>query len=96
MKAGGDDERRQIGLGEVAVVVGLLLGAHGISPALVGVPEAGLLDDAAAGLDDLDLALDLVLQSGADEAEGVDVLHLGLGAELLLAAGADGDIRVAP
>ena len=61
----------------------LLLGPHGICPALAGVPEAGLLDDAAAGLDDLDLALDLVLQRGTDEAEGVDVLHLGLGAELL-------------
>ncbi len=75
--------------------MGLLLRAHGIRPALGGVPEARLLDDAAAALDDLDLALDLVLEGGADEAEGVDVLHLGLGAELLLAAGADADVGVA-
>ncbi len=90
-----DDERRQVGLGEVAVVVGLLLGAHGVGAAFAGVPEARLLDDAAAGLDDLDLALDLVLEGGADEAEGVDVFDLDLGAELLLAAGTDGDVGVA-
>ena len=43
-----DDERWEVGLGEVAVVVGLFLGAHGEGAAFGLVPEAGLLDDAAA------------------------------------------------
>ena len=79
---GADDERREVGLGEVAVVVGLLLGAHGVGAAFGVVPEARLLDDAAAVFDDADLALDLVLDGGADVAEAVDVLDFGLGAEL--------------
>ena len=81
INSAADDQRRQIRLGEVAVVVGLLLGAHGIGAALVRVPQPALLDDAPAGLDDFDLALDLVFQGGADEAEAVDVLHFGLGSE---------------
>src|ERR1035437_3521860 len=48
------------------------------------VPQPGLLNVASAGFQNLNLALDLVLQSGADEAEAVDVLDLDLGAELFL------------
>ena len=77
-----DDERRKVGLGEVAVVVGLFFGAHGVRAALGAVPEARLLHDAAAVFDDADLALDLVLDRGADVAEAVDVFDFGLGAEL--------------
>ena len=40
-----------------------------------------LLHHAAAGFDHFDLALDFIFQRRADEAEAVDVLDLGLGAE---------------
>ena len=38
-------QRHQVGLGEVAVVVRLLLGAQRVGAAVVLVPVAGLLDD---------------------------------------------------
>ena len=60
-----------------------------------GVEEAGLLDHLASRLDNVDLALDLVFDRLLDEAEGVDVLQLGAGAEFLLAEGADRDVGVA-
>ena len=77
-----DDQRRQVRLGEVAVVVRLLLRAHGVGAALGVVPEARLLHHAAALFQHADLALDLILQRRANVAEAVDVLDLGLGAEL--------------
>ncbi len=72
----------------------LLLRAHGVGAALVRVPEARLLDYPAAFFDHLDLALDLVLQRRADEAEAVDVLHFGFRAELWRALEADAYIRI--
>ena len=75
--------------------MGLLLGAHGIGAALGGVPGAALLDHAPAGLEDFDLALDFVFEGGADEAETVDVLDFGLGAEFVRALEADADVGVA-
>ena len=92
---GADDQRRKVGLGEVAVVVGLLLAAHGIGAALGVVPQARLLHDAAAVFEDADLALDLVLQRSADVAEAVDVLDFGLGAVLRCALQHDADVRIA-
>ena len=93
-KLGVDHQGQQVRVGEVAVIVGLLLGAHGAGLVPLGVVEAGLLDHLAAALDDVDLALDLETQGALQEAEGVDVLDLGAGAELFLALGADGDIGV--
>ena len=90
-----DDEREQVRLGEVAVVVRLFLGAHGVGAALAGVVEPRLLLDGAAGVEDFGLALDLVFEGLFDKAEGVDVLDLDLGAERLLAAGTDGDVGIA-
>ena len=90
-----NDQRRQIGLGEIAVIVRLLLRAHGVGAALVRVPQPRLLHNAPARFDHFDLALDLVLQRRADEFEAVDVLHFGLGAEFFLPSWADADIRVA-
>ena len=83
-QAGADDERGEVGLGEVAVVVGLLFAAHGEGAALGVVPEARLLHDAAAVFEDADLALDFVLERGADVAEAVYVFYFGLGAVLLV------------
>ena len=69
--------------------MGLLLGAHGISAALGRVPQAALLDHTPTGLDDFNLAFDLVFKSRADKAEAVQVLHFGLGAEALRASETD-------
>ena len=78
-----DHQRQQVRVGEVAVVVRLFLGAHRARLAAVRVVEARLLHDLAAALDQLDLALDLVVDRALDEAERVEVLDLGARAELL-------------
>src|SRR5579872_7607366 len=72
----------------------LLFGAHAVSLAFGGVVEAALLRDFSAGLDNLDVPLDLVLEGFADKAERVNVLDFGLGAEFFLAFGFDADISV--
>src|SRR5690606_17521015 len=51
---------QQVGLGEVAVVVGIRLRATGRGGAGVLVPVTGLLGDRAAVGEDLRLALDLI------------------------------------
>ena len=73
----------------------LFLGTHAVGLTLSGVIQARFLHDLAAGLEHLLVALDLVLQRMADEAERVDVLHFRLGAELGFAARPDADIGVA-
>uniref|UniRef100_E6PYF8 NAD-specific glutamate dehydrogenase n=1 Tax=mine drainage metagenome TaxID=410659 RepID=E6PYF8_9ZZZZ len=94
LPGGGDDERRQVRLGKIAIVVGLFLGAHGIGAAFSGVPEACFLADLATGFDDLDLALDLVFERGADEAKAVDVFDFDFFTEGLRAARHDADVGV--
>ena len=76
-------QRQQVGVGEIAVVVRLLLGAHGASHALHAVVEPRLLLDRPAVLDHVDLAACLRLDGLADEADRVDVLDLAAGAQLL-------------
>src|SRR5206468_6310277 len=76
-------QRDEVGLGEIAVVVRELLGAHRARVATVRVPEPGLLDDPLASVERLGLALDLELKSPLNVAEGVHVLDLDLGAEPL-------------
>ena len=90
-----DDQRWKIRLGEVAVVVRLFLAAHGVRAALGVVPQARLLHHAAALFQHADLALDLILQSRANVAEAIDVLDLGLGAELRVGLEHDRNVRVA-
>ena len=87
--------RQQVGAGEVTVIVGFFLAAHGTGLVLVRVVQAGFLHHLAAILDQLDLALDLVVDGLLDEAERVDVLDLGAGAELGLPLGAYRDVAVA-
>ena len=89
------NEREQIGLGEVAVIVRLLLRPHAVSAAFAGVVEARLLGDGSTGAQDLLMALNLILQGLADEAERVHVLDFSLGAELLLPDRAHADVGVA-
>ena len=60
----------------------LLFAAHGDRHATRFVPAARLLHDAAARLDDVDLAVDLALDGAADRAERIHVFDFGLGPEL--------------
>src|SRR5690606_12972649 len=62
---------------------------------LVRVVQAGFLHDSAAVLDDLNLTLDLAVNGALHEAERVDVLDLGAGAELALAFRSNRDVTVA-
>src|SRR5207245_2641648 len=70
-----DSQRREIRLGEVAVVVRLLLAAHRAGHVLLVVEQPRLLSHLAAALDQLHLARDLVVDCLSDEAKGVDVLE---------------------
>src|SRR5258707_99410 len=70
---GADVDGEQVRLGEIAVVVGFFLGAHGDGVAFGLVPEAGFLREAAAGFEDGDVALDFVFESFLEKAEGVEV-----------------------
>src|SRR5690606_39695713 len=87
-------DRQQVGLGEVAVVVGIRLGTTSGCGAAVFVPVAGLLGDRATGGEDRGLTLDLVAHRALDGAEGVDVLRLGADAELDLGVRVDGGVDV--
>ncbi len=95
MPPGVHYQRQQVGLGEVAIVVRVLLAAHAVGLALGGVVEARLLHDLAAGFEHANLPLDLVFERLPDEAERIDVLDLGLGAEFLLPARTYADVGIA-
>ena len=82
---GSDPQRYEVRLGEITVVVRLLFAAHHGRLALLRVPQPRLLDDLAPLVQNLRLPLDLVLHGRLHELEGVDVLQLHLGAELLRA-----------
>ena len=73
-------DRQQVGLGEVAVVVGVRLRTTRRGGAGVLVPVPRLLRDRAAGGEDRRLTLDLVAHGALDGAHRVDVLRLGAGA----------------
>ena len=92
---GADVDREQIWLGEIAIVVRFFFGAHRDGVAFVLIPEARLLRDAAAAFEHADVALDFVFERFLQEAEGVQIFHFDLGAELLGAAQADADVGVA-
>ena len=76
-----DHQGREIGFGEVAVVVRLFLAAHGKRAALGVVPKPRLLHNTATLFQNTALPFDLVFEGGANVAEAVDVLYLRLGAE---------------
>ena len=82
-ESGVEAQRRQVGLGEVAVVVGLLLAALRDRASLRLDPAARLLHERSAGVEHSRLALDLELERSLHGAEGVHVLDLDLDAELL-------------
>ena len=90
-----DHQGHQVGIREVAIVVGEFLAPHREGDLLVRVPETGLLNQRLPLLDRLVLAPDLVLQRLLDVLEGVHVLDFGLDPQLLLAHRADRDVGVA-
>ena len=77
----------EVGLGEVAVVLRLLLGPHRRRLLVRRVEVERLLLDGAAGLVDADLARDLALDPLRGEAERVHVLQLGARPQLVAPAG---------
>ena len=70
-------QRRQVRLGEVAVVVRLFLGAHRRASRRAASRRAASPAHLAARLEHVHLAGDLVLDGLLDEAERVEVLELG-------------------
>ncbi len=87
-------ERQEIGLGEVAIVVRLLLAPHRLGHVPGRVPEQRILGDAPARFHDVDLPPDLELDRLLDEAERVHVLDLGLRPERGRSARTDGDVGI--
>ena len=92
-RRGGDG--KEIRAREVAVVVGVLLGAHELGFAEVVVPAAGGLDLGDAHAEFLGLAGDLEMDRAADGGEGVEVFQLHLRAEGVGFLFAEGDVHVA-
>lgn len=66
---GGERQRPQVGLREIAVVVGFLLAAQRPGRAAIRVEAAGLLDHRLAGVEPLRLTLDLRLERPRDVTE---------------------------
>ena len=64
----------------------VLFAAHGLRDAALRIPQPRLLHHRLAPIQHSGLAPDLVLDGLAHVLEGVDVLQLGLGAQLLGAA----------
>ena len=89
-------ERRQVRLGEVAVVVGRLLDPHPVGLAALLGPAARLLEERLAGVEGGRLALDLERDRPLDRAERVHVLDLDPGPERLRAARPERDVGLDP
>ena len=87
-------ERHEVGLGEVAVVVGFFLGAQRLGAPRRLVPVPSLLLDGAPRLEDRDLPGGLVLDRSTQRAQRVEVLHLASGAECSGPRGPDRDVGV--
>ena len=75
-------QRRDVRFREVAVVLGVLLGAHGEGGILVLIPAPGLLYHALSLLNQLDLPPGLILDGPGDRLEGAEIFHLGAGTEV--------------
>ncbi len=89
-----NDNRDQIGLREIAIIVRGFLRALGFRGAAVGVPAAGFLDDGSAFTQHFGLAFDFELDGLLDTAERRDVLDLGLDAEFSRAFRPQADVRL--
>jgi hypothetical protein len=70
-------QRQQVGIGEIAIIVRVFLGAERARLGFVGVEKAGLLDDRAAAFEYVHLAVRFIFDRGHDEPHRIDVLGLG-------------------
>ena len=66
---------RKIRLGAVAVVLGVLLGTHGVGLSPGVIPAAGLLHNCLSLLQEIDLPRLLALNGPRDGFEGIQILH---------------------
>ena len=73
-------DRQEIGAGEVAVVVRVLLGAHHLGFPAVVIPAAGGLDLRDAAVEVFGLALDFKMNRATDGRDRVEVLEFYFGA----------------
>ncbi len=88
-------QRRQVGIGEIAVVVRVFFAAQGEGAVSVRVEPAGLLAHASAVLQYRNLAGDLELDGALHESKAVHVLDLGARSEPKVAAASHRDVGVA-
>ena len=91
-----DFHRRQIRLGEIPVILGIFLRAHGEGLALLIVPPPGLLNDAASRFQNGNLPLGLIVNGTGHRFERIHILHLGAHAEFLLSHRAHRNVHVRP
>ena len=63
----GDDQRRQVRLGKITIVVGLFLRTHRPRLSQLFIPQTRLLDQTPAGFQSVDLALDFKLDRALHE-----------------------------
>ena len=66
-----DDQRQQVRIGKIAIVMGLLFAAHGERSALFGIPQPGFLYNQTAVQEGFLLPADFILQRLFDMFEGV-------------------------
>ena len=88
-------KRQQVRVGEIAIVVGLFLAAHGACFHAVGVKKAGFLLNRAAAFHDVALPLNFEVDGLFDKAEGVDVFQLNPRIQQITALLADRNVGIA-
>ena len=89
-----NDYGQQVWLGEVTIIVGDFLAAHGAGFIEFGIIQAGLLNDTAAVFNQVDLPFNFVVDGFFNKTERVDVLDFSPGTELGLAFFAHGYVGI--
>ena len=90
-----NNQRQQIGIGEVAVIVGIFLGPHNPGFTPVRIKQHGRLLNLATFFDFIDLPLHLKINRLLQETEGVEVLDFTTRTQLNLAFWPDRHIGIA-
>ena len=90
------NHRRKIRIREIAVILGVLLGAHGLGALLVVIPAPRLLDDLLSILQELNLPGTLPLNGPGNGLEGVQILHLCPGSQGIAPRLPHGQVHVRP
>ena len=71
-----DPHRRQVGIREIPVILGVLLGTHSVGIFLIVIPPPGLLDHRASLFQKLDLPGSFSFNGSGNGLKGVQVFHL--------------------